>query len=101
MTASGIGATIPTALLTALLGRQSALPSDPVTVDARNLQVSVPPEVVIDLLRSLFPDREMSVAFATDAIEVSSPGLPAIRIEIPTDGLRVRVDERGLRLGDR
>lgn len=99
--AAGLGAVIPTALLVALLGRQSTLPTEPVTVDARSLQVAVPPEAVADLLRTLSPDRPISVTFTTDAITVTSAGLPAIRIQIPAEGLRIHVDERGLRLGDR
>ncbi len=100
ITAAGLEAIIPTALLVALLGRQSALPAEPVTVDARSLRIAVPPEAIVDLLRTLSPDRPISVAFSTDAITVSPSGLPAVRIEIPADGLRIYLDERGLRLGD-
>ena len=100
ISATGLGAVIPTALLVALLGRQSTLPSEPVSVDARSLQVRVPSEAIADLLRTLYPDRPISVTFATDAITVAVPGLPAVRLEIPADGLRIHVDERGLRLGD-
>ena len=101
ITATGLGAILPTALLVALLGRQSALPSDPVMVDARNLRVTVPPEVVADILRTLSPDRPISLTFSTDAITATAPGMPSVRVEIPSDGLRIHVDERGLRLGDR
>ena len=101
ITAAGIGAVIPTALLVALLGHQSTLPSDPVTVDARSLQVAVPPDAVADLLRTLYPDRPIGVTFSANAIEITVPGLPAVRVEIPAEGLRIHLDELGLRLGDR
>ncbi len=99
ITAAGLGAVIPTALLVALLGRQSALRSEPVTVDARSLVVAVPPEAIAGLLQTLYPDRPVSVTFATDSLTVSVSGMPSVRVEIPTDGLRIHVDEQGLRLG--
>lgn len=101
ITATGLGAAIPTALLVALLGRQSGLPADPVTVDARSLRIVIPPEGVADALQTLYPDRPINVTFATDAILVSAVGLPSVRILIPAGGLRIQVDERGLRLGER
>ncbi len=99
ITAEHLGAVIPTALLVALLGRQAALPADPVTVDARSLHIVVPPEAVADLLRGRTPDREISVSFGEGSITVAAPGLPVIRIAIPEDGMRLSVGEDGLRIG--
>jgi len=99
ITAQHLGAVIPTALLVALLGRQPARPTDPVTVDARGLHVVVPPEAVADLLSGLAPDREISVSFGEGSITIAAPGLPVIRIAIPEDGLRIYAGDDGLRIG--
>ena len=97
--AEHLGAVIPTALLLALLARGTTLPADPVTINARNLRIIVPPDAVADLLRGMVPGREIGVTFAPGAIIVATPDLPSIRIDIPTDGLRLFADEDGLRIG--
>lgn len=101
ITAAGVGAVIPTALLVALLGRQTALPSDPVTVDARSLQITVPTKAFTELLRTLYPDRTVHISFAMDSLTIAVAGMPAVRIDIPPDGMRLHVDEQGFRLGGR
>lgn len=99
--ASGVGAVIPTALLVALLGRHTALPSDPVTVDARGLRITVPTKAFTELLRTLYPDRPVNVTFAMDSLTIAVARMPTVRIDIPADGIRIHVDEQGFRLGDR
>lgn len=99
ITAAGIGAVIPVAIIAAILNQQPGQLHDAVTVDARALQISVSPEAVVTMLRSLQPDRAISVSFETGAIRVTVADLPPVRIEIPPEGLRLSVAEDGVRVG--
>lgn len=99
ITADGIGAVIPAALIAAILNRQSGPSGEAVTVDARALRVAVAPETLATMLNALQPDREIAVTLEAGAIRVAAAGLPPIRVEIPPDGLRLTVDPTGIHLG--
>ena len=96
----GIGAIIPAALIAAILSRQVDPSGEPVTVDARALRLVVSPSTIATMLRSVQPNRAIDVGFEPGAILVRLEGLPPIRVEIPSGGLRLTVDEDGVRLGD-
>ena len=96
----GIGAVIPAALIAAILSRQVDPSREPVTVDARALRLVVPPSTIATMLRSIQPNRLIDVTFEPGAILVTLEGLPPLRVEIPSAGLRLTVDEDGIRLGD-
>ena len=100
ITATGLGAVIPAALITAVLAGQVPPATAVVDVDATTLGVVVPPVAITDLLRAAQPDRPIEVVLEASAIVVRTAGLPAIRINIPADGLRLRVESDGIRLGE-
>jgi hypothetical protein len=99
VTAAGVTATIPAAVLVALLTGAAAGATEPVTVDARDLRASVPAGVVADLLRAVRPGRPVSVRFESGAVVVSTAGLPEVRLVVPDEGLRLRLGRDGLSLG--
>ena len=99
ITASGLGAVIPAALIAAVLAGQIPSPAAVVDVDATALGIVVPPVAISDLLRAAQPNGQIEVTLETSAIVVRVAGLPSIRINIPEDGLRLRVGADGLRVG--
>jgi hypothetical protein len=97
--ADGLAAAIPAALIASILNRQLDASAGPVKIDARSLQIVVSPDTIMTMVQALGPARGITVALEPGVVLVTVAGLPPLRVEIPTDGLRLTVDEAGVRLG--
>lgn len=97
--ADGLAAVIPAALIASILNRHPGEATGAVTIDARSLQIVVSPDTIMTMVQALGPARAITVALEPGVVLVTVAGLPPLRVEIPTDGLRLTVDEAGVRLG--
>lgn len=100
ITASGLGAVIPAALIAALLAGRESSGAGAVDIDAIALDIVIPPAAITEILRAAQPDRQIDVVLEDSAIVVRVTGIPAIRIGLPPAGLRIRVRADGIRFGE-
>jgi hypothetical protein len=66
-------------------------------VDLSTISVEVLAAAVQDLAKRFAPDA--AVGMAKDQVTVRLTEVPALRIELPAAGVRVRIDAAGLRVG--
>ncbi|HEV2528398.1 MAG TPA: hypothetical protein VGT61_08135 [Thermomicrobiales bacterium] len=93
----GIRASIPAAVIGAMLAG-SAARSEPVSVDARDLAITIPPAAIAELIRAARPDLDLTVTFEDSALLVSLGSMPPVRVVVPDDGLRLLIGPDGIRL---
>lgn len=100
---TGLAASIPSAIIAAAIrsrGKRLGTTADEVTIHATDLSVRISPEALAEILAAAFPGLTISVDFEDGMIRVQVDDLPAVRVELPPDGLRLRASPDGVRLGD-
>ena len=92
----GLGFDLTAATLRALLDPASRGQAE-VSVDLSALAIDVPAAAIDEVAKRVAP--ELAVDLAPDALIVRLPDAPAVRVTLPATGVRVRVGERGVRVG--
>ena len=92
----GVRAHIPARVIADLLSGASS--AEPLTVDARALTITIPPDAIAEVIRAARPDLDLNVTFENSAVVVAVRDMPSIRIVVPEDGLRLMVGRDGIAL---
>lgn len=96
--AEGFCVSIPADVIASALATGTPSSADAIRIQLGGLQLTVPAAVLQGLAQQMVPDRALTLSFADGAIRVQLDNLPALRFELPADGLRVTVEASGLRI---
>lgn len=96
--AEGFRVSIPADVIASALATGTPSSSDAIQINLGGMQLTVPATLVQTLAQSMVPNHTVTIAFADGAIRVQMDNLPALRFELPAEGVTVKADTSGLRI---
>jgi hypothetical protein len=97
--AEGFRVSIPADVIARLLTKNGTQASTgPIQINLGGLHVTVPATLLESLASQLLAGHAVALSFSDRAIRVQVDNLPAVRLELPADGITLKVASAGLHI---